>query len=675
MIEINKRVAALLSVSILLIASCMEKEGQSAGQSADVKSPSLMTKVINSDENADDQSILLFLDEAAASKVSDGIYDDVFQDVCADLDVKSVKNLFPNSGTDYARSHGIHRWFIVTFEHPVNVTAAAEKFSASSDVSRIQFNTKFQRSFGSQGTSWKPYGNYGDFGLPFDDPMLVDQWHYINNVDLSVAQTSRAGADINVKDAWRLTGGDPRVIVAVCDEGVKYSHPDLAANMWVNEAEKNGKPEVDDDANGYVDDIYGYNFLSTEDYPKEISWTEEGDRGHGTHVAGTIAAVNNNGIGVSGVAGGTGNGDGVRIMSCQVFSGNYSATVDDRALAYHYAADMGASILQCSFGLSGGMVTSDGEFDTVYGVEAAALAYFMDKPRDPDAKNPSQSPVDRNFVIFAAGNDGYEMAGYPAAHRDYISVSAFGPDYLPASYTNYGPGTNIAAPGGDISINTTTTAERAQILSTVPSDCDMYDSDYGWMQGTSMACPHVSGVVALGLSYALKLGKKFTYDDFLGIIYTSVNNLDYYIETSTKKSYGIDFDLTPYWKNMGTGAIDTWKLLMNIEGVPYAVAQCGEESLISLDDYFGNSASYLTFTKIEIDDESRAALDIEGEPYIKNGRLVIKCNALGSAKLRIHAIAGGDSTGSDSGIGGSEFSREISVLSREVALAENGGWL
>lgn len=97
---------------------------------------------------------------------------------------------------------------------------------------------------------------------------------------------------------------------------------------------------------------------------------------HGTHVAGTVAAVNNNGIGVSGVAGGTGNGDGCRIMSCQVFSGSSSATVGARARAYHYAAQMGASVLQCSYGQEGGYMTSDNTFETTYSVEIAALRYF-----------------------------------------------------------------------------------------------------------------------------------------------------------------------------------------------------------------------------------------------------------------------------------------------------------
>ena len=301
-----------------------------------------------------------------------------------------------------------------------------------------------------------------------------------------------------------------------------------------------------------------------------------------------------------------------------------------------------------------------------------ALRYFREyKAENPDCND---SPVDRNIIIFAAGNDGVAMAGYPAAHKEIISVTAFGPDYLPTNYTNYGPGCNIAAPGGDVAINLSTTSERAQILSTTAVESENYDSNYGWMQGTSMACPHVSGVVALGLSYALEIGKTMTYDEFLGILYSSVNDIDYYIETSTKTANGVDFDLTPFWRKMGTGAIDTWKLLMNIEGTPNLIAKVGEESKVSLVPCFGAPAANLTYTKLEISDETRETLGIEGEPYINNGRLFIKCTKYGSAKIRITAIAGGDNVATGAVMGGSEFTREVSLLSRD-SVAENGGWL
>ena len=663
---IRKIVSALFAAAVLFSACSRADEGLLTGAQEEVKT-AYATKVVNTPEEADENSLLVVLEESAAQTLAQGGTDEALAALCEEVGVRKIERLFV-SDNELARSKGLHRWYLISFDGPKNPQLMAQNFAELSAVSYVQFNTKVYRNYVSEGTSYHytPKG-FGDFNVPFNDPLLSDQWHYINNCDLSVAQTSRQGADVNVKDAWRLCAGDPDIIVAICDEGVKYNHPDLAANMWVNEDEIPGNG-IDDDNNGYVDDIHGWNFLSTEDYPKVISWGETGDRGHGTHVAGTVAAVNNNGIGVGGVAGGSGKGDGVKLMSCQVFSGNSSATIAARAKAYEYAANNGACIIQCSFGLPGGNVTSDAVFDVAYNVERAGIVYFVNYRQ-------AYSPVDRNFAIYATGNDGYHLAGYPAAHRDVIGVSSFGPDFLPAAYTNYGPGTNISAPGGDASINMTAESDRATILSTVPSDSPAYDTDYGYMQGTSMACPHVSGVVALGLTYAKKLGKNFTYDEFLAMIYASVNNLDYYIETSKKKSNGMDFDLTKYWQAMGTGAIDTWRLYMQIEGTPSLVAKTGELSKLGLGEYFGGAAANLTYLSVEVSDEAREALGIVGNPEIKNGKLNIECTKVGSAKVVVKAIAGGDVLAEDGNMGGSAFTKEISVLSREVAVAKNGGWL
>ena len=665
-----RRFFSLTLPAVLLAVGCAEKELPVLEESNVVKTP-LATKSINTSQNADAGTLLVYLDEEVALNLEKGEGTPEWEAACAELGVESVAKLFPRTDDELARSYGLHRWFILTFPESEGVTKVATEMAKLEDVTAIQYNTTYERRFGVEEPSeWKPFqrDGYTEFNLPFNDPMLVDQWHYINNKDLSVAETVRAGADINVKNAWGLTAGDPRIIVAVCDEGVKYTHPDLKDNMWVNEGEIPGNG-IDDDDNGYVDDIYGWNFLSTEKYPKEISWNEAGDVSHGTHVAGTVAGVNNNGLGVSGVAGGTGNGDGCRIMSCQVFSGNSSATTGARAAAYYYAAKMGASVLQCSYGQPAGYMTSDNGFEQAYAAEIVALRYFRDFGNQVNG-----SPVNKNIIVFASGNDGSSISGYPAAHREFISVSAFGPDYLPTNYTNYGPGVNISAPGGDIAINQTAYSDRAMILSTTAKESTNYDTDYGWMQGTSMACPHVSGVVALGLSYALKLNKTFDYEDFVAILYSSVNDLDYYIETCTKKANGVTFDLTPFWRQMGTGALDTWKFLMNLEGTPNIVAKIGEESKVSLVPCFGEPAANLTYTKLEISDEAREQLGIEGEPYINSGRLFVKCTKYGSAKIRITAIAGGTNVGTDAVMGGSEFTREVSLLSRD-SIAENGGWL
>lgn len=659
----------MMSAAAVLLAGCVQVE--LAPEVFEQPTGILQTKAVNTSEDAQEGNLLLLLDEALADRLAEGASDEEFDAVCEELGVSNIERIFPLADDALARNHRLHRWYKVTFPESRPLEVAAAKLSLLGSVNLVQYNTKLHKFETGPVHSWEPMTKgYGEFNLPFNDPMLSDQWHYINNEDLSVCPTVREGADVGVKNAWNLTAGDPRIIVAICDEGVKYTHPDLAPNMWVNEDEIPDN-DIDDDGNGYIDDIHGYNFLNPveiKDVEKilDITWGKPGDNGHGTHVAGTVAAVNNNGMGVCGVAGGTGNGDGVRLMSCQLFAGSGTATVDGRARSYKYAADNGACILQCSFGVTAGTYTSDSHYEEVYSVERDALAYFMNKP--------NCDAVDGNIVIYASGNDASALAGYPAAYHEYISVSAIGPDYLPTTYTNYGPGCNISAPGGDVSLNQLSTGYRAQILSTVPDEVEMFGTDYGYMQGTSMACPHVSGVVALGLSYALKLGKSYTYDEYLAMVYSSVNDLDHLIETSRKQAYGIDFDITPMKGGMGTGAIDAWRLLMQVEGTPSMTVKKGELAKLSLQEHFGGSAANLTYTDIYIDDVSREMLGLEGEPYIKNGKLFIKCTKTGSAKLRVSAISGGTEVGGGAVIGGTEFTKEISILSRDIA-AVNGGWL
>ena len=667
-----RRIHIISLATIIMSVSCVN-EKQTVQEDVKMQASLLTTKSVNTSVDALPGSLLVKFKPQAAERLAQGAGVPEVDMLCEEFSARCT-NLFPLKGTDLEKKHNLNRWFVLRFDQAIDVTVVAAKAAELAVVETIQYNTALKRAFGSDATAWTPSTKAGTL-MPFNDPQLCDQWHYINLGDVSVASTARVGADVNVKDAWNLTTGDPRIVVAICDEAVKYNHPDLAANMWVNEGEiaDNGK---DDDGNGYIDDVHGFNFLSPYDKDTDVwevlplSWDKANDTGHGTHVAGTISAVNNNGIGVSGIAGGDGINGGVRIMTCQLFSGNATAGIDNRALAYQYAADNGASILQCSFGQSGGQVASDKDFGTMYGAEEEALNYFLDKPVE------NGNPAGGNFVIFASGNEGYPMSGYPAAYNRYISVAAIGPDFLPTAYTNYGPGTNISAPGGEIAINSTSAEPyRAQILSTLPKE--LGKGDYGYMQGTSMACPHVSGVVALGLSYALKLGKTFTHEEFLSMIFTSVNNVDFYVETCEKKINGIPFDLTPYLYKTGTGAIDAWRLLMQIEGTPSMLVQTGKETKVALNQFFGPSASNLTYTKIDISDQAREALGVEGEPYIKYGKLFINCTRNGSAKISISAIAGGDTVAGQglSVIGGTEFTREISVLSRNGGVAENGGWL
>lgn len=301
--------------------------------------------------------------------------------------------------------------------------------------------------------------------MPFNDPQLNFQWHY--QYTDKVADMN-PNADIKLFDAWTHTAGDRDIIVCVVDEGIDYTHEDLAANMWTNESEIPGNG-IDDDGNGYIDDVHGYNFVAQS--PNIVSPI----KGHGTHVAGTVAAVNNNGLGVCGVAGGTGKGDGVRLISAQVFDDTVLANGKFHAQAIVYGADNGAVISQNSWGMS--------VDDTQKSIEDA-IDYFVDKAGRLD-KFPN-SPMVGGIFIVGTGNFSSTFPQFPASYKKTLGVSATNHLRIKAGYSNYGGWVDMAAPGGDINLG-----DLTGVLSTMP------DNKYGYKSGTSMACPHVSGVAAL----------------------------------------------------------------------------------------------------------------------------------------------------------------------------------
>lgn len=376
------------------------------------------------------------------------------------------------SRKDLEKKFGLDRWYEVSYQNGTAMDEGVKLLAASESVQTVQYSITYKKSSDCKAFPYtiQPEKVLMAASGKFNDPALKDQWNYKNTGDKNIATAAYAGADINVENVWKeITAGDPSIIVAVVDEGVKYTHPDLAANMWTNPKESaNGN---DDDGNGYIDDIHGFNFVKNG----PISWASEQDSGHGTHCAGIVAAVNNNAEGICGVAGGSGNGDGVRIMSCQIFDNNSGGTSQIVANAIKYAADNGASIISCSFGYPSGRFKSDAAYKTGNGgsnaLEYDAIRYF---------EAASNNPVlDGNIAIFASGNDSQGYAAYPGALTDIISVSAFAPDFLPANYTNYGPGCNISAPGGEQGL-APYTSYKAMILSTVPSE--LFDGkDYAFM--------------------------------------------------------------------------------------------------------------------------------------------------------------------------------------------------
>lgn len=621
-----------------------------------------MTKVVGLSEEVDGRTFLVKFDvpQDEASLKETGLRNGL-----------SFSRLFRSTPGKEAleAEFGLDRWYVAALEGDVVLADAVSRMAEMSSVSLVQYN-----SIARKASDCVVYPFEDDepdtkaTASSFNDPDLKYQWHYDNQGNASIATTARKGADINVTDVWsELTCGDPSIIVAVVDEGVKHSHPDLKDNMWVNEGEIAGNG-IDDDDNGYIDDVHGYNFVT--DGP--VEWTADGNSGHGTHCAGTIAAVNNNGVGVAGVAGGSGSNDGCRIMSCQIFSGREGGTVMQSVNAIKYAADMGASIISCSFGYTAAFPSDNAYIKSQGSAEIDAVHYFE------ACRN--NTVLDGNIAIFASGNDAHDYAHYPGAFHDIISVTAFGPDNLPTHYTNYGPGCNITAPGGEAYLPPWK-SYKALVLSTVPSELvtngeasSSKGNDYGYMQGTSMACPHVSGVVALALSYAKKIGKTFERDRFKDMIITSANDMDQYLK-GTKSYVGrADLNLAPFYHKLGTGSLDAWLLMMQIEGIPSLTAEIGRKQWLDLSAYFGTASTSLTYLGLEVSDAGRESLGLAEEPYIEYGRLYIHPTKPGSAKITIKAVGGGDEVGGGDNVGGMEISQEVSVIARSF-VSENGGWL
>jgi len=506
---------------------------------------------------------LIYVSEELASRMEEGtVRSAEWNLVRKEIGISSAERLFPHAGEfePRTRAEGLHRWYTVNFSKAVPQTKAFGFLEAISGVQKVE-PSRIIRS-----------------RVNVNDPNWGQMWG-MNNV-------AHPGYDVNCKSVWdNYTMGKATVTVAVVDGGIQMDHPDLKANIALS---------------GH----YNYVDNSTTIYQHD----------HGTHVAGTISAVNNNGIGVTGVAGGNaaaGQG-GAKLLSLQVFKtldNGYDATASNFSRALKEAADKGAVISQNSWGYNFDF-NDDGSI-TGYELDYArsahenpersfteAVDYFNKYAGcDNQGNQLASSPMKGGVVIFAAGNENI-LYGAPANYDGCIAVGAINSNGSRASFSNYGDWVDVCAPG-------------VNVLSTY------INGKYASFSGTSMACPHVSGVAALVVSYFG--GKGFTADELrtrliggaktigatagnkpIGPLVDAMGAFQMNADASTPSKVS-GLSVTPVGHNLRVDFIASG-------AYAYMVIASKKEQAVSKADYQNPSDDLITTVKLS------SASDVEGSP-------------------------------------------------------------
>lgn len=373
--------------------------------------------------------------------------------------VQSIRRIFPEAGKHEAahRAFGLDRWYEIKFPRGPGMRGLLQ------DLRGLAYFEKVEECQSYSLIGGDAFEEPSSMPASPNDPLFRQQWSLDNTGQIG----GTVGADIRILDAWPIESGSTEVIVAVIDAGIDVNHIDLKPALWKNPGEIPNN-NVDDDNNGYIDDYHGYGF---GDNTGRID-----PHPHGTHVAGIIGAVSNNANGMSGIAGGSGPNNGVRLMSLAAF-GSFNDGGFEAAMVY--AADHGAVISQNSWG--GGSTAIEDAID--YFIARAG----MDNT-DIFNLNVQTGPMAGGVVVFASGNNNGAVS-YPATYPRVLAVASTDRNDRKSSFSNYGSHIDISAPGSNI-------------LSSVPSAY----GHYVFASGTSMACPHVSGVAALVVSRYKRIG-------------------------------------------------------------------------------------------------------------------------------------------------------------------------